>query len=363
MPPNAAFENSAQPSWRPDPVRVLVVDDSALIRNVFANIIRKEQELELTATAANAEDALTILAHRPVDVILLDLEMPGMGGLEALPALLASVPGVQILVVSSLTQTGAEATLAALSLGAADTLAKPGSGAFNDEYRQRLLARLLALGRFRRRPDAAIARPVAPRSETRSAGTKQPLVLAIGASTGGIHALSNFLGALPKAIGLPILITQHLPASFSDAFCRQLTMASSRSAVVAQDGMPLVADRIHVAPGDAHLTVERHLCEPAIRLDRRPAPSGCMPSVDPMFASLAEVFDGRVTGIVLSGMGRDGTEGAARIVAAGGSVLAQDEASCAVWGMPGSVVRAGLAAAILPPAQLAQRVGKKVMPR
>ena len=194
---------------------------------------------------------------------------------------------------------------------------------------------------------------------TRRPGPKRARVLAIGASTGGIHALGHFLGALPPVIGLPILVTQHLPASFMEAFARQLVSASGREAVVAEDGAELMPDRILIAPGDAHLTVVRQGKRLVVRLDRAPAASGCLPSVDPMFASLAEACDGEVLGVVLSGMGRDGADGAVRIVDAGGTVLAQDEASSAVWGMPGAVAKAGLAAAILAPDQLALRIGAR----
>ncbi|HEX4847982.1 MAG TPA: chemotaxis-specific protein-glutamate methyltransferase CheB [Novosphingobium sp.] len=337
----------------------MVVDDSAIVRTVFANIIRREPDLELTATAATAEEGLALLSIRPVDIVLLDLEMPGMGGLDALPRMLAAVPGLQILVVSSLTRAGAEPTLKALALGAADTLAKPTSGKFDDEYRLRLVTRLRALGRLTGRQGPIPSQPPRPAVVTRRPGPKRPQVLAIGASTGGIHALSHFLGALPATIGLPILVTQHLPASFMEAFARQLVTASGREAVVAQDGEALIADRILIAPGDAHLTVMRQGKRLVVRHDCAPAASGCLPSVDPMFASLAAACDGEVLGIVLSGMGRDGADGAARIVEAGGTILAQDEASSAVWGMPGAVAKAGLAAAILPPVQLALRIGAR----
>lgn len=335
------------------PVRVLVVDDSAVVRSAFSGIVKREPDLELVAVASSAEQALTILGKSPADVILLDLEMPGMGGLEALPLLSAAAPRARIMVVSSLTEIGAEATLAALSAGAADTLAKPKTGGFSEEYRLRLLLRLRALGRTAAGRRLGERQPVAGVPPVRAAGRKGARVLAIGASTGGIHALSKLLGALPPRVGMPILVTQHLPHNFMEAFCRQLEQASGRKASVATEGALLRPDEILVAPGDAHMTVAGKGQDLVVRLDRRPVANGCMPSVDPMFASLAEVLDGRVTAIVLSGMGRDGTGGALGIVEAGGTVLAQDEPTCAVWGMPGSVAKAGLAAAILPPDQIA----------
>jgi two-component system chemotaxis response regulator CheB len=345
------------------PVRVMVVDDSAIARAVFARIVRKEPDLELAALAATAEEALGLLGTTRVDVILLDLEMPGMGGLDALPRMIAAVPGVRIMVVSSLTVAGAEHTLAALSLGAADTLAKPQAGGFDDDYRERLLLKIRALGRTALRSARLFAGPAEPRPAVRPAALLAPRALAIGASTGGIHALTQLLGALPARIGIPILVTQHLPDSFMEALARQLHVASGREAVLAQEAMPLVPDQILIAPGDAHLTVVRRGTGVAVRLDRKPAASGCMPSVDPMFASLVDAYDGQALGIVLSGMGKDGTEGARALVGAGGTVLAQDEATCAVWGMPGSVARAGLASSILPPDQLATRIAASVRVR
>lgn len=349
--------------WRDAPVRVMVVDDSAIARAVFARIIRAEADLELAAMASTAEEALDQLATLRIDVILLDLEMPGMGGLDALPRLIAAAPGVRVMVVSSLTVAGAEHTLAALSLGAADTLAKPLAGGFDADYRERLLLKVRALGRTALRSTRLFAGTAEPRPAVRPAAVLAARVLAIGASTGGIHALTQLLGALPPKIGIPILVTQHLPDSFMEALARQLHVASGRDAVLAKDAMPLVPDRILIAPGDAHLTVLRHGSDLVVKLDRKPAASGCMPSVDPMFASLAGACEGRALGIVLSGMGKDGTEGARALVGAGGTILAQDEATCAVWGMPGSVARAGLASSILPPDQLAARIAVNVKAR
>ncbi|HSG33945.1 MAG TPA: chemotaxis-specific protein-glutamate methyltransferase CheB [Sphingomonadaceae bacterium] len=342
-----------------EPIRLMVVDDSVTARTVFSRIIAREEDLELVVEAATAEEALEILTVADVDVILLDLEMPGMGGLEAMPQLIEAAPEAQILVVSSLTVEGAEPTLTALSLGAADTLAKPRPGTFDQEYRDRLLAKIRALGGA----EPAIASPAAAAlqrkaPDVRPASEKQPRILAIGASTGGIHALGLFFRALPVRLDMPILVTQHLPASFMDAFARQLQQASGRPATLAVEGLTLQADHIYVAPGTAHMTVVEGGGRYKIRLDKVPATSGCMPSVDPMFASLAQAAGPHALGVILSGMGRDGTLGAGEIVAAGGSIFVQDEASCAVWGMPGSAAMAGLASCILPPDRIAERVAK-----
>jgi two-component system chemotaxis response regulator CheB len=184
-------------------------------------------------------------------------------------------------------------------------------------------------------------------------------VLAIGASTGGIHALGVMFHALPKQIGVPILVTQHLPIPFISVFARQLGAIAQRQAVVAEDGMELRPDLILLAPGDAHLTLEPARNTTIVRLTHGKSSSGCMPSVDPMLASVGAIYGAGALGVVLTGMGRDGVEGASRLVACGGSVLAQDEGSCAVWGMPRAVLEAGLACAMLPPDKIARRIASR----
>jgi len=343
-------------------VRVMVVDDSLIVRAAFSRLVDQEDDLELAAAVSTAEDALTLLASERVDVILLDLEMPGIGGMGALPQLIERASEAKIMVVSSLTADGAEQTVEALALGAADTLQKPASGGFDREYKDKLLAKIRALGK---RPLRRAAGAEAPSNTPvlRSPSRERAGIIAIGASTGGIHAIGQLFGALPKGLGVPLLITQHLPSSFTAAFVQQLRELTGRPTFAASDGMNLVPDGIIIAPGDAHLTVVRKAMGPAVRLERRPAPSGCMPSVDPMFASIAELYGAAAFGVVLTGMGRDGSLGAAEIAEAGGTILVQNEATSAVWGMPGSVARAGLASAILHPLDIAGRIASAVSGR
>lgn len=340
------------------PIRLMIIDDSLVVRTVLRRLAEAAGDLEVVAAAGSAESAIAALDGLRVDVILLDLEMPGIGGLEALPRLIAAARGARILVVSSLTVDGAEQTLAALSLGAADTMPKPAAGGFDERYRETLLGKIRALGTSALRAGQAPQRVDALVPPL----LRRPGIVAIGASTGGIHALSQLFAGMTQRLGVPILVTQHLPVAFTAVFARQLRMASGCEALVAEEDMTLAPDRILVAPGDAHVTVARRAGRLRIRLDRSPQPSGCTPSVDPMFASLAEACGERALGIVLSGMGRDGVEGAARIVAVGGSVLAQDEASSAVWGMPRAVADAGLAAAVLPPREIAARMVASLSP-
>ena len=184
-------------------------------------------------------------------------------------------------------------------------------------------------------------------------------LLAVGASTGGIHALAALFQALPHRIHVPILVTQHLPAPFMPVFARQLGIAARREAIVAEDGMRLLPDQILIAPGDAHLAIEATCVGHVAKLIRERSPSGCLPSVDPMFASAGTEFGESAIGVILTGMGRDGVEGAKRLVACGGSVLAQDEASCAVWGMPRAIIEAGLACAVMPPEKMGRRIASR----
>lgn len=344
-------------------IRVMIVDDSLIVRAAFSRLVSEEPDLEVAAAVSTAEDALALLATERVDVILLDLEMPGIGGLGALPQMIERAREAKIMVVSSLTADGAEQTVEALSLGAADTLQKPTTGGFDQLYKEKLLIKVRALGRRPLRRTVPAGGAAASTPMLRSPSRERAAIVAIGASTGGIHAIGQLFGMLPPDLGIPILITQHLPASFVPAFVQQLQELSGRKTVAAADGMALAADVIVIAPGDAHLTVIRKPSGPVVKLEHRPAPSGCMPSVDPMFASIAECFGAGALGVVLSGMGRDGTLGAEEIAEAGGTILAQNEATSAVWGMPGAIARAGLASAILHPRDIAGRIASAVTAR
>ncbi|WP_324828373.1 chemotaxis-specific protein-glutamate methyltransferase CheB [Qipengyuania zhejiangensis] len=336
----------------PGTVRVMIVDDSLTVRTVFTRMIQKEPDMAIVASANSAERGLDELGLHQVDVILLDLEMPGMGGIEALPKILKAAPKAQVLVISSLTADGAEHTVKALALGAADTMLKPRPGGFNDDYRDTLLGKIRALaGKDMPAPEAPAKVPASPRIMG-----KRPEVIAIGASTGGIHALNLFLRKVPRNFDLPILITQHLPDSFIPVFAKQMEMAAGREAVLADEGVEIRRGTIVIAPGRGHMVVRKSGTRLLTGLAYHPVKSGCMPSVDPMFETLAEACEGRVAGVLLSGMGRDGTDGAQAIAAAGGTIYAQNAETCAVWGMPRAVTESGLAAAVLPPEGLAERV-------
>jgi two-component system chemotaxis response regulator CheB len=353
-----------RPEWAGPAARILIVDDSVVARAVIARMIEQGRGYEVAAAVSDVRAALAFLATEQVDVILLDIEMPGIDGLTALPDVIAAGGKAKVLVVSSTCEDGAAATIQALALGAADTLVKPGSGSMVGGFATALeekLQRLTQMAAPLPLPQPPAPRPIAP--PTIPAAAFDFDIVAIGASTGGIHALSQVLRALPPSFDVPILITQHLPGSFMPYFAAQVAILAGRPCDVAADHMRVRPGRAILAPGDAHIRCVR-LSDGsvALRLAREPVASGCMPSVDPMLASAAEVFGTRTLGIVLSGMGRDGADGAARVAAAGGFVIAQDQASSVIWGMPGAVARAGDAAAVLPPDEIGRVIAARRRP-
>ncbi|WP_314372892.1 chemotaxis-specific protein-glutamate methyltransferase CheB [Sphingomonas paucimobilis] len=324
--------------------RILIVDDSAVARALIARQIEPWSRFAVVGAVTHVEAALAFLAQHEVDIILLDVAMPGMDGITALPKLLTAGQGARIIIVSSSTPAGGAAAVQALAHGAADTLVKPKPQGLS-EFSDALLHKLEALAVPQDRTGGP-SRPFAP-PVTRTA---MPDIIGIGASTGGIHALAKLLAPLPETMTVPIVVTQHLPASFMSYFAAQLAAVARRPCDIAEDRMRLRPGRVVVAPGDAHMTFTP-LPDggAAIRLQHERASSGCLPSVDPMFAAMARVWGPRALGIVLTGMGRDGLDGAQVLKAAGGTIVAQDEASSVVWGMPGAIVAHDLADMVLPP--------------
>jgi two-component system, chemotaxis family, protein-glutamate methylesterase/glutaminase len=321
-------------------IRVLIVDDSAVARAALSRMLDDTAEFEVVAALDGARRAIDWLATTSVDVVLLDLQMPGLDGIAALPDLIMASGGAHILIVSTMASDGARATVQALALGAADTMAKPDTGLLGRQFGDVLISKMLRLGRAR---PAAFA-GTHDRQLLRATTDTPVACLAIGASTGGLHALAAFFDHLPQSFNPPILVTQHLPPAFMPFFADQLSALSGRATRVATGGELVSRGDVLIAPGNAHLSVGRiGRSVEAMLLDHGTV-SRCCPSVDPMFAG------------VLTGMGRDGSVGAASIAEAGGTIVAQDAASSAVWGMPGTIARAGLASLIAPPAVLAAYV-------
>ena len=342
------MQASVRPAKVPETaVRVLIVDDSAVARAVMSRAIDEHSRLFVAAALPSAETALDFLDRRRgvVDVIVLDVNMPGLSGIQALPRLMAASGGARVLLVSSACGIGAEATIAGLAAGAADTLEKPIVRELSSRFADMLCERLERLAQS----DLASVLPTPEIAGLTLPDLAEFDAVAIGASTGGIHALGQLVGALPRDFAPPVLITQHLPPVFMPHFAGQLTALAGRPCRIAEDGETVNRGSLLIAPGDAHLSLERSRGRVVVRLDRGAAISGCLPSVDPMFAAAAVTYGARLLAVVLSGMGRDGSIGAQAVAAAGGQLLAQDEISSVVWGMPGAVVRQGLATAILPP--------------
>jgi two-component system chemotaxis response regulator CheB len=348
------------------PIRVLLVDDSLVARTVLARLLDGRPEFEIAGAAPTADQAIQFLATHAIDIVVLDVEMPGKDGLTALPEILAASHGARVLIVSSAAAAGAAATVRALTLGAADTLLKPTAGNFAGEFAHKFIDALLRIGHANhqafqpseREDDVAPPHVLVPAPIVALRPTRMGKIacLAIGASTGGLHALSALLRRLSPQFAAPILITQHLPPPFMPYFAAQLRDIAKRPTSVAADGMVLAPGEMYVAPGEGHIRLGRNGSRTVIRLDPAPAPSRCMPSVDPMFEAIAEIYGPEGVGVVLTGMGRDGTIGASAIVRAGGEILAQDSGSSVVWGMPGSVAQAGLASLVMPPEDLARHV-------
>ncbi len=366
--------DASAPAASSGAIRVLVVDDSAVIRGLITRLLEADPEIAVVGSVANGEMAVSTLRRTSIDVAVLDIEMPVMDGLTALPLMLQAAPDVKIIMASTLTKRNAQISIKALSAGASDYVAKPTSTAeirAAEDFRRELVGKVKALGgagRRRRggRGEAAAERdlPFRPvsRPEPRAAITlrataqRPPEILAFGSSTGGPQALMTTLARFPGAIRLPILITQHMPATFTGILAEHLARASGWPCAEAVDGEPVEPGRIFVAPGDFHMKVAAQDGRRVIRLTKEPPENFCRPAVDPMFRSLAQTYGAGVLGIILTGMGSDGAKGARAVVEAGGSVIAQNEETSVVWGMPGAAAHAGVCSAVLPLAGIADYI-------
>jgi two-component system, chemotaxis family, protein-glutamate methylesterase/glutaminase len=348
----------------------MLVDDAAVVRGLVSRWIAAEPDLQVVASVHTGLQAVKQIERADPHVVVLDVDMPELDGLSALPLLLARKRNLVVIMASTLTRRNAEISLKALTLGATDYVPKPDNHAeitSSAAFRRELIEKIRQLGGRRLRALAgetrALHAPGAPQPVPQSSGlalrpfsTALPRALVVGASTGGPQALNALAAALaPVLPRLPVLITQHMPPTFTTILAEHLARASGFSAREAQDGEPVAPGTIYLAPGGRHMRVERQ-DGPKIVVDDGPPLHYCKPAVDPLFASAAEVWGNGALALILTGMGHDGTDGARAIVTAGGSVIAQDEATSVVWGMPGSAAHAGLCAAVLPLPEIAPAV-------
>ena len=339
------------------PIAVLIVDDSMVVRRIMTNVLSSDPAIRVVGTAASGRSALEKIEQLAPDIMILDIEMPEMDGLETLRHLRRLHPRLPVIMFSTLTEGAAAATLEALSLGAGDYVTKPGNavsaGATLEAVRAQLLPRIKALiPRAPGTPEPAASTRAAV-ADGRPARTGPHELLAIGASIGGPDAVAAIVRALPGDLPVPVAIVQHMPPIFTRLFAQRLDRTSGLTVVEGQPGMGLEPGLVVVAPGDSHLLVADGRRGPVVATNQEPRQNGCRPAVDVLFRSAAAVFGDRVLACVLTGMGQDGLRGSERLRAAGAEIVVQDDATSVVWGMPGAVATAGLADRVLPLPQIA----------
>lgn len=356
----------------------MVVDDSAIIRGIISRWIEAETDMVVAASCRTGLDAVNQIERINPDAVILDIEMPDMDGITALPLLLAKKRDLVVIMASTLTLRNAEISLKALSLGATDYIPKPESSHLGgaDTFRHELVQKIrhLTARLVRRRvpspPLAPASAPAALASHVHAANTSakfslrplrktRPQALLIGSSTGGPQALTTLAAELAPVVDrVPVLITQHMPPAFTTILAQHIGRACSRPAQEGAQGQAVKPGNIYIAPGGLHMRVGRQGGNVAIALDDGPQVNFCRPAVDPLFMSAIDVWKGDLLAVILTGMGSDGMRGGRDIVAAGGNVIAQDEASSVVWGMPGAAAQAGICSAVLPLNQIGQKIQK-----
>jgi len=350
------------------PISVLVVDDSVVVRRLVSDVLTEDPGIEVVGTASNGKIALAKIPQLNPDLITLDIEMPEMDGLETLVELRKLYPKLPVIMFSTLTERGATATLDALERGASDYVTKPANvgsvAASMQAVRADLIPKIksLVVGRHTPAPTSLPPAPLraATTPHTLSSHSHRVDVVVIGVSTGGPDALSTVIPQLPGDLPVPVVIVQHMPPIFTAMFAKRLDTKSALHVTEAKPGDRVVAGGVLVAPGDYHLRVRSDGHGVVAATDQGTPENYCRPAVDVLFRSAVDVYGANILAVVLTGMGSDGARGAARIVEAGGSVIAQDERTSVVWGMPGAVVHAGLASEVLPLASVAGAIHSRV---
>ena len=350
-------------------IRILIIDDSVVIRKVLGQALSADPGIEVAGVAPDGHIGLSKIPQLNPDLVTLDIEMPGLSGIETLKELRKTHPKLPVIMFSTLTEHGAVATLDALAAGASDYVTKPSNTGSLDVTLQRIREQLIPKVRAlcpqapdQKSPATAAAR-VVPRLPTPSpaAGVSVPIeVLAIGTSTGGPNALAEVLPALHSDFPVPIVVVQHMPPLFTRLLADRL---NKQSQIRIREGIPgslLEAGEAWIAPGDYHMVVERQGAGVRLAMNQDPPENSCRPAVDVLFRSIAKLYGSRALAVVLTGMGSDGVRGALDIRERGGKVFVQDEASSVVWGMPGQVAAAGSADAIFPLKLIANEIERRV---
>lgn len=388
--------SATRPTRSEDVTRVMLVDDSAVIRRVVGRVLADERGVEVVGTAANGQEALERIDSFRPHVVVLDVEMPVLDGLATLKQLRPRWPGLPVIMFSTLTSRAAAATLDALSSGASDYATKPVSQGSLDETMEAVRTQLVPLvrswGAVGRRRDVTVRRapgdsdrahraaaaaaprrstpgqvsgvapvPAPPSAPTRPGAVSRAVeAVVIGSSAGGPNALAELIPQFPADLRVPMLLTQHMPETFTQLLARRLNERSSIAVVEAEAGMTVEPGRLHVARGGLHMVVARRGGRVVIDLDDGPPENYCRPAVDVMFRSAARLWGSSLLGVVLTGMGRDGLDGSRVITENGGTVITQDESSCLVWGMPGAVFEAGFSAENIPLDRIAPNVCRRL---
>jgi len=352
-----------------NPIRVMVVDDSAVVRGLITRMLEAESDISVVSSVGNGKMAVDSLARNEVEVVVLDIEMPVMDGLTALPKMLEADKSIRVIMASTLTSRNADISLRALQAGAVDYIPKPSSSRelsggrdFGKELVEKVRTHADARRKVKGAPSSSVSRPrgIAPRPAPLAANKAKdvklrapalretPDIIAIGSSTGGPQALFAVLKGMHGKVKQPVVITQHMPATFTKILAEHINRMTGWTCQEATDGMTIQPGQVYLAPGDYHMVIEGAGPQKVLRLNQDPPENFCRPAVDPMLRSVVASYGRKVLTVILTGMGSDGLKGSTVVIENGGALVAQDEESSVVWGMPGAVAQAGICNAILP---------------
>lgn len=348
-----------------DQINVALIDDSSVIRGALARILETDKKIKIVASLANGEMAVSYAKVNKPDVMVLDIEMPVMDGLTALPQIIKHSPDTKVIMFSALTAEGADATIKAMALGAVECIVKPQSSqdtSPGSEFHTYITSLIKTLGRAKAASTLTPNNKVVEKKNYNTAPTanraqvfQHPEILAIGSSTGGPQALFNFFKGL-GSVNVPVIVTQHMPATFTKILAEHITQKAAMPAYEGEDGMVIEKGKIYVAPGGKHMTFKKNNGQTVIKLDDGEPENFCKPAVDTMMRSIIDIHHNKILCVILTGMGHDGLAGARQLHQLGGRIIAQDKETSVVWGMPGAVAEDGICNEVLPIDDIGQKV-------